>query len=315
MQNTYSYEIFDDYFSLKVCVDEEVISIRKVYFNEIERIKLFGNYLILQIVGQNYILKKDDLIADSVFFTICNCDSNKVERKKSRGILKTLSIFLFVLSICTILGALICIAILCEIEQMLIEKMWVFFLFVPVPISSIVFGFYLKKKGYKYKKNVIVGFIMSGVLCLYGSFAFIFANIYSHEIEPILNVERILDIDIPNCSQINTLKWGTGEHNFPRGEIHSTSDIYFKDSAVEVFEKKLSSDIKWISAIPNKMVGITSYYCDIITSDYYIIYNKDTKEFNKLPSNSGTYEFINILYNVENNTMKIVEYQITYTKE
>ena len=54
------------------------------------------------------------------------------------------------------------------------ENMWVFFLFLPVPIASIVFGFYLKKKGYKYKKNVVVGIIMAALLCIYGSFNFIF---------------------------------------------------------------------------------------------------------------------------------------------
>ena len=79
-------------------------------------------------------------------------------------------------------------------------------------------------------------------------------------------------------------------------------------------EKNISNDAKWISDIPNDMVGITSYFCDIQTSDYYIIYNRNTGEFNKLPSESGTYVFINVLYNAESNTMKLVEYQIEYTK-
>ena len=99
----------------------------------------------------------------------------------------------------------------------------------------------------------------------------------------------------------------------PRGYIYSTSDIYFDDAAVKEFENNLSSDTKWISNIPNDMIGITSYFCDLYTSDYYIIYNKDTREFNKLPSKSGTYVFINVLYYVENNTMKLIEYQIEYT--
>ena len=62
------------------------------------------------------------------------------------------------------------------------------------------------------------------------------------------------------------------------------------------------------------MIGIASYFCDIQKSDYYIIYNTNTKEFNKLPGESGTYRFINVLYNKKNNTMKLVEYQIEYTK-
>lgn len=40
----------------------------------------------------------------------------------------------------------------------------------------------------------------------------------------------------------------------------------------------------------------------------------DTKEFNQLPTESGTYHFINVLYSAEDNTMKLVEYQIEYTQ-
>lgn len=155
---------------------------------------------------------------------------------------------------------------------------------------------------------------MAAFLCIYGSFTFIFANIYSHGDEPILNVEQTLNIDIPEHSHINTQDWTKGTQSMPRGYIYFTSDIYFDDAAVEEFEKNLSNDTKWISDIPNDMVGITSYLCDMQTSDYYIIYNKDTKEFNKLPIESGMYVFINILYNEESNTMKLVEYQIEYTK-
>jgi len=314
LQSTYSYEIFEGYFVLNISRNEEITRTLKIYFDDIEKIQVFGNYLVLQISGQSYIIKKDVLIPESAFISICNSAPNKVEAKKPKDKLKIISILLFVLSICTIWGALIGVAILSGINQAMTENMWVFFLFLPIPIASIVFGFYLTKKGYKYKKNVIVGVIMASLLCIYGSFTFIFSNIYFHSDEPILNAEQMLNIDIPTYSRINTQDWTKGTQSVPRGYIYSTSDIYFDDTAVEEFEKKLSSDTKWISDIPNDMVGIASYFCDIQTSDYYIIYNKDTGEFNKLPSESGTYVFINVLYSVESNTMKLVEYKIEYTK-
>jgi hypothetical protein len=314
LESTYSYEIFEGYFILNISKNEEITKTFKIYFEDIEKIQSFGNYLVLQIAGQSYIIKKDALISESAFITFCNNTPNKVEAKKPKDKLKIISILLFVLSICTILGALIGVAILSGINQAMTENMWVFFLFLPVPIASIVFGFYLKKKGYKYKKNVIVGVIMAALLCIYGSFTFIFADIYSHGDEPIVNAEQMLKIDIPEHSRINTQNWTKGTQSVPRGYIYSTSDIYFDDTAVEQFEENISNDTKWISDIPNDMVGITSYFCDIQTSDYYIIYNKNTGEFNKLPSASGTYVFINVLYNAESNTMKLVEYQIEYTK-
>ena len=314
LESTYSYEIFEGYFILNISKNEEITKTFKIYFEDIEKIQSFGNYLVFQIAGQSYIIKKDDLISESAFITFCNNTPNKVEAKKPKDKLKIISILLFVLSICTILGASIGVAILSGINQAMTENMWVFFLFLPVPIASIVFGFYLKKKGYKYKKNVIVGIIMSALLCIYGSFTFIFSDIYSHSDEPIINAEQMLKIDIPEHSRINTQDWTKGTQSVPRGYIYSTSDIYFDDTAVADFENNLLSDAKWISDIPNDMIGITSYFCDIQTGDYYIIYNRDTGEFNKLPSESGTYVFINVLYNAESNTMKLVEYQIEYTK-
>ena len=314
IQNSYSYEIFDGYFMLNISRNDEITRTLKIYFDDIEKIQSFGNYLVLQIAGQSYIIKKDALTPESAFVTFCNNTPNKVEARKPKDKFKTISILLFVLSICTIWGALIGVAILSDINQAMTENMWVFFLFLPVPIASIVFGFYLKKKGYKYKKNVIVGVIMVALLCIYGSFTFIFSNIYSHSDEPIVNAEQMLNIDIPEHLHINTQDWTKGTQSVPRGYIYSTSDIYFDDTAVELFEKNISNDVKWISDIPSDMVGITSYFCDIQTSDYYIVYNKDTGEFNKLPSASGTYVFINVLYNAEKNTMKLVEYQIEYTK-
>ena len=314
LQSTYSYEIFDGYFILNISKNEEITKTLKIYFEDIEKIQSFGNYLVLQITGQSYIIKKDALIPESALIAFCNNTPNKVEAKKPKDTLKIISILLFVLTICTVLGALIGVSLLSEINQAMTENMWVFFLFLPVPIASVVFGFYLKKKGYKYKKNVIVGVIMAVLLCIYGSFTFIFSDIYSHGNEPIVNAEQMLNIDIPEHSRINTQDWTKGTQSVPRGYIYSTSDIYFDDTAVEQFEKNISNDAKWISDIPNDMVGITSYFCDIQTSDYYIIYNKDTNEFNKLPSESGTYVFINVLYNAESNTMKLVEYKIEYTK-
>ena len=312
LQCTYSYEIFDNYFILKVIRNEEVVKTHKHYFEDIEAYHILGNYLVLRISGQSCIIKKDALHPDSAFIARCNQLTDKVDAKKPKAILNIISILLFVLSICTIGGALAGVAILSGINQVMTENMWIFFCFLPVPIASVAFGYYLKHKGYRYKKNVIVGIVMAVLLCIYGSFTFIFSGIYSHSDAPILSAEQQLDIDIPQHSQINTQDWTQGTQSIPRGYIISVSDIYFEASAVEEFEKALSQNAKWITRIPGDLVCITSYFCDVHTSDYYIIYNKDTGEFNKLPDESGMYIFLNVMYNAENNTMKLVEYQIEY---
>ena len=309
LNSTYVYEVFDCYFVMTISRNNEITTTHKFYFSEIEKIHFLSHHLLLQIAGQGYILRKDALRSDSALFSFCYHAPNKVENKMPTNRWKPISILLFVLSIATIFGGLICVSLVSGNTLAMTDSMWVFYLFLPIPIASIVFGFWKK-----FKKNVIVGFIMASLLFTYGSVTFIFSSIYTHDDGPIMNVEQMLNIDIPTHRRIDTQDWTQGTQSIPRGYVYYTSDIYFDDDAVEAFENNLLSDAKWMTKIPNDMIGITSYFCDVQTSDYYIIYNKDTGDFNRLPADSGSYVFINVLYNSKTNTMKLVEYQIEYTK-
>ena len=58
LQSTYSYEIFEGYLVLNISRNEEITRTLKIYFEDIEKMQAFGNYLVLQISGQSYIIKK-----------------------------------------------------------------------------------------------------------------------------------------------------------------------------------------------------------------------------------------------------------------
>ncbi len=234
--------------------------------------------------------------------------------QKPSGALRAVSIFLFVLSILSIWIALFCVAVASAITKSFgNEMMWLFFPVAFLPISSIIFGFRMKKKGFKYKKNVIVGFIMAILLCLYGSF-FFFPDTYSHDDAPILHVEESIGIDIPPHTQINTQDFTLGTQSGGRGYIFSTSEIYFDEADVDAFETALATDERWISSIPTELIGIASDAYDVSSADYSLLYNTQTEELNKLPEKAGTYRMINILYYCESDVMVIVEYEIDYVK-
>ena len=314
LEGVYQYDVYDTHFVLNVSKNGEVTKTCKIYFEEIEKINALGKYLIIQHGGQSYIIDKNSLNEDSHLRTFFNAHPEKVETKTEKGPLNTVSILLFVFSILSIFGAMICLSFVSERNWAITENMWIFFLFTPIPIASVIFGYWLKKKGKKYKKNVIAGIVVAVLLCLYGSFTFIFAGIYSHDDAPILRIEETLLIDIPEYKHINTQDWTKGTQTTRRGYIYSTSDVYFDEDAVGDFEYAMSYDYRWISVIPNDLVGITSAFCDTKAYDYFLIYNVNTGEFNQLPSESGKYSFINVLYNTQSNTMKIVEYEIEYVK-
>ena len=312
LDNTYHYAVYDDHFVVNISRNGEITKTHKIYFAEIAKISLSGKFLNIQYGGYIYIFVKDSLIENSRLLAYCESNPDKIEKKDKKSPLSIVSALLAIFSILSIFGAMICAAFLINSNHLQTDNMWVFFLFTPIPIASIIFGCWSKKKGKKHKGNVIIGIIMTVLLCLYGSFTFIFANTFTHDDGPILRIEELLSIDIPEHVQINTQDWTKGTQSTSRGYIYSTSDVYFDEDAVHAFEYSMLYDYRWINVIPNDLVGVTSAFCDSRSYDYFIIYNVDTGEFNQLPTYNGLYRFINVLYNAQSNTMKIVEYEIEY---
>ncbi|MBO5395288.1 MAG: helix-turn-helix transcriptional regulator [Clostridia bacterium] len=313
-KSVYEYKVFENYISVNIYRENEKIRESKCFFTDIEQIQQFGKWLFLQFGGQSFIIRKSDLKENSAFYSYMYKNPSRITEKPMNNKWKVLSVILFVASLLSIFGALGLVAMVSSKNHLFVENMWLFFLLTPIPIASIVLGFVLKLKNYKYKKNIIVGIIMVALLCIYGSFSFIFANVYDHSEESIVRAEQTIGINIPEHKQISTQDWTKGTQSVSRGYIYYTSDIYFENSAVADFEKQLAKDNKWLSSVSNDLIGITSPMNDYGFYDYVLVYNVDTAEYNTLPNGSGKYRFINILYRLEENQMKIVEYDIDYVK-
>lgn len=173
-KSTYVYEIFEDYIVINIYRENEKIRESKCFFTDIEQIQQFGKWLFLQFGGQSFIIRKSDLKENSAFYSYMYKNPSKIIVPPISNKWKSISIVLFFASLLSIMGALVLVGAVSSANGLFVENMWLFFLFTPVPIISIVFGFVLKSKGYKYKKNVVVGFIMLFFLCIYGSFTFMF---------------------------------------------------------------------------------------------------------------------------------------------
>ena len=230
----YSYEIFEHYLILQISRCGEILRTQKIYFVDIEKFQTVGKYLFWQYAGQNHIMRRDALASDSALLSYCKRTPNKVEAKKVKDRPAVISDWLFVLSVLSIFGATFVVSLLSEITYVMTEHMWVFFLFLPIPLASFAFGFRLKKKGYDYKKNVIAGIIVTALLCVFGSFTFIFSDFYSHSDEPLLEAEQILQIDIPKHRYIYTQDFTKLTSTQPsREDMDSVTNIYFDGDAEE----------------------------------------------------------------------------------
>ncbi|MBQ8896890.1 MAG: hypothetical protein IJY86_00250 [Clostridia bacterium] len=173
-KSVYEYKVFENYISVNIYRENEKIRESKCFFTDIEQIQQFGKWLFLQFGGQSFIIRKSDLKENSAFYSYMYKNPAKTVDAPIPNKWRITSILLFVASLLSIMGALALVGAVSNANGLFVENMWLFFLLTPIPITSIVFGFVLKSKGYKYKKNIIVGFIMTFLLCIYGSFTFMF---------------------------------------------------------------------------------------------------------------------------------------------
>ena len=172
--STYEYKLFENYIEVTIYRQNEMVRKSKCYYTDIEQIQQLGKWLFLQFGGQSFIIRKSDLKENSAFYSYMYKNPSRIIEPPVSNKWRTISIILFVASLLSIMGALALVGVVSNANGLFVENMWLFFLLTPIPISSIIFGFVLQSKGYKYKKNIIVGFIMTFFLCIYGSFTFMF---------------------------------------------------------------------------------------------------------------------------------------------
>ena len=192
---------YDDRIEIKSVSDNYTGETTKKY-DEIRSVLQTTRYVYVRFDDCFFAIDKNNLNenADKLNYLL-NLPRQKNNAKS--GKIKVLLLSLFVLSLSSIMLALICVAIavnnspIPSFPLVMAEYLWIFFLFVPLPLSSLVLGIIFLQKGYKCKKNIIAGTIMSVLLCLYGCFTPIFAHNISHDAKYVNDLSATVQLDVP----------------------------------------------------------------------------------------------------------------------
>ena len=310
--STYQYEFFEDYFHVSVFQNEEFIKEYTILYTELSRISEIEKFFILQSVKGTFIIRKEDLQGGSVLYSERIRDNDIQEFKKIPGKWRVVSWVLVVASLFTIHAASFLILHLSLVNAYDLENSSAFFLFVPIPLTSIYLGKKLKERGYKYKKNTVVGIIMTIFLCLFGANGIGYILMHDYSGEYVIKVEDITDVEIPQAIRIRTRDWTKGTQEVAKGYIYFTSDIALEDEQAKVFEAQIEKDERWLSDVSKEIDENICSACFTPMYTYFLLYNTDTKEYNVIPQEMGTYRFIAIGYIKEMQEIEIVEYEIEY---
>ena len=228
---------------------------------------------------------------------------------KSRQKIKRALIVLFALSIVSILFALL-VCFVCtrlsplpEFSMTMLEYMWVFYLFIPVPVASTILGFIFICKKYKCKKNIIAGVIMTALLAIYGSFTPMMTGTVKHDFKFVHEVENNVPISLPDNGYVS---YTVGKND----DLIAEAMVKF-DNKQELLEN-IERD-NWInsaSLLPNGIVPLFTV-ATTNTYDYFYLYDLDCKDSNSDITGTHTgHTFIYFAYSKNNNVMQIVCFSI-----
>lgn len=171
LDKLFQYDVYENHVMQTVSRNGEIVARRKMQFSELSDIRQFGDRIVFRYANQLFILHTADLAENSRFYWFLHSQITEKKKPKKKGYLTAISVILFVLSIATLWFGLVIAAIKAEADPdplALSRYLWVNLLFLPIPIGSIIFGVVTQRKGYAYKKNIVVGIIMTALLLIYG---------------------------------------------------------------------------------------------------------------------------------------------------
>lgn len=239
----------------------------------------------------------------------------KQSKLRNSKMIKIIKILLIIVPACSIFGGLYTAGMYNEINDvndvLFYHSSWIIWLWLPLPILSLIISLIFQKHGIKCTKNIIISSMVSVLLLIEGSFWLyspLFADFEANLVNDysiIEDYEQVMDVRIPSSGKLKLRDAGPFNHNGI-----SNLDIVFVDYAKEdtsVLANDVINSDKWIlstelSSEYKKLVP------SVLTTDdnmYYLFYNKTLDEYNIVPDNIGTYQIYTMIYNISKKTLSI----------
>ena len=210
-----------------------------------------------------------------------------------------------ILSILSVFFSLILIAILRGLSPIPefpygdSEFMWSFWIFLPIPITTLVLGFVFSKKGVKVKKNIIIGSVMTIILTLFGTFSINQDLKVSHDFSYLIKVSNITKINFPKKGYISSVT--KNKEIFSMVKFENKNEINYL----------IQSNSNWqnnLNMIPANFIPL--YYASISsTYHYFLVYDALCHSYNTIDYSHKTHEYYYFAYDKTNNILLILNGQ------
>lgn len=239
----------------------------------------------------------------------------KNTKNNKEKIIKIFMAFLFILTISSFFGALDLWSSMNERPEnaggfFFTSTTFVCWLYLPIPILSIILGYRYKKLGIKCKKNIVAGYIISVLLILYGSFSLInFSD--SKDYSEINSYKKIINAPLPNNGRLELFKW---DYNSDDNKTdYKTLYINYFNEDTEKLEDNVKKNDTWVlsTKIEENLRFLVPHYV-VGKNIYFSIYNETLNEYNTLPASFGKYKIYTMSYDTSKKLLQIDEFNYNY---
>lgn len=314
IDNPVTTEFYENYL-----IEKQGLNKVQIMYSSINKIIETDTNIYLCIGMKIVDINKEDCEKDNIdFIRKINTKNYRIKKGKksnqkqiiNKEKISKMLILLFIITILSIFGAMKTLDIFTKNVPYNLEmtKIWVFWFWLPIPILSIILGVKYKSYGIKCQKNIVAGTIIGIFLFVMGLSSFILP---SSEIEykNINKYRDILETSFPKNGILTYLKYDDDLDSY-KTDIGITEAFWYNDDTSEL-ENKINSSDKWIKKenISNDIDSLIPFFIKINIKNSkecsFLLYNSDTKEYNKLPEDSGIYNMIIAIYDKDKKELKI----------
>ena len=318
-----------DFYDTYLITKSEYITV-KILYTKLTKIKEVDKYFYLYSDLQTVMIAKKDC-NDEVCSFIQNLPVKKyILKKKSRAFairnvkreekrvtsnekaLSILSWFLFFASILSLYGAFFTLSLLSEgvPARVSLSMHWVAWLWLLFPLLTLILGIFYSRYRFS-SKNIVIGAFCSFILIIVGCASFA-APKASHNFSEIKPYQNILQVNVPKTATY----YHDDTFDVCLDGFVDISILYvtYSDKAGEKLARNIKNSDYWLTSYEVEELydilpsSIQSEYED----DYYLVYNKDAKQYNTLPDSDGRKHFIVVKYDSVYYRLYIYEYTLNY---
>lgn len=313
-ESRYEYRVFEDYFTVDISRNNELVRTEKILFCDVKKAYDFGEekYIILDINNQLYILRKSDITKNSAFYMALYNSSKQPDKKEVKKLTVAANVF-FALSL-----AIVVLFTSSKTEDFIFENLWIYLAVLPVPVICTALGLTLKKKGCKYKKNIFAGIFAIMLLCVNGMLSYSLSDIDDLVYEPGEFFSEVTHITLPEAVDEYTVNFEEDTQPESCGYIYSTTRIIFDGYTTDNFENTFNFDTRWLDEFPKELGELLSplgFDEGHKSADKVMLYNIYTNEFNAFPQDSGLYDFLAVFYHTNEKMLEIFEYEYSVSSK